>query len=447
MTKKGYKQTELGEIPEEWDVTRLENVSEKMKAGGTPSTKLIEYWNGNIPLVKVEDVVNASIYLNVTNLSITKEGLDNSSAWLVPKSSIIVTMYGTPGEVCINKIPVAVTQNVMGIIINDSIDLTFMYYVLKWAKTNTMQLIEDRTIFTHFSLTKVKKLIFPLPPLQEQKKIAHVLSTIQDSKEKTKQVIESLKTLKKSMMKHLFTYGPVSLEKAKKVILKQTELGEIPEGWEVKSIQELIDDKNIDSPLDGNHGALHPKKSDFVSKGIPFIMASDIHNGKVDILNCNYLTKDRADSLKKGFAKIGDVLISHKGTIGEVALVQPNGHPYIMLTPQVTYYRIINTKLLNNVYLYYYFQFEGFKNKFVEIASTGSTRAYIGITTQRSLSIFIPDIETQRHISSYLSNLDHKLISEQNKLSALDNLFKSKLNNLMTAKVRVNELNFEGLNV
>jgi type I restriction enzyme S subunit len=73
----------------------------------------------------------------------------------------------------------------------------------------------------------------PLPPLEEQKAIAGILSTVQSAIEKTEKVINALKNLKKSMMKHLFTYGPVAEEEAEKVELKETEIGPIPKHWEV----------------------------------------------------------------------------------------------------------------------------------------------------------------------------------------------------------------------
>ena len=96
----------------------------------------------------------------------------------------------------------------------------------------------------------------------------------------------------------------------------------------------------LEKPLDGNHGNIHPKSSDFVSYGIPFVMANNIKNGHVDLSNCSFLRKEQADSLQKGFSLSGDVLLTHKATIGNTAVVGDIPCEYIMLTPQVTYYRI-----------------------------------------------------------------------------------------------------------
>lgn len=197
---------------------------------------------------------------------------------------------------------------------------------------------------------------------------------------------------------------------------KKTELGKVPTHWKIKSVDELVNEEVIEKPLDGNHGNIHPKSKDFVNSGIPFVMASDINNGKVDLINCKFITKNQADSLQKGFSKEGDVLLTHKASIGRTAIVGKINTPYIMLTPQVTYYRPIGNKL-NKYYLKYYFdspQFQGILNNH---ASSGSTRAYIGITAQRQLPILLPSIPEQKAIAEVLSSLDDKvdLLHRQNR--------------------------------
>ena len=84
----------------------------------------------------------------------------------------------------------------------------------------------------------------------------------------------------------------------------------------VCTVQELISNGVLEKPLDGNHGGIHPKGSDFIDSGIPFIMASDLINGEVDTKGCKFISFEQASTLRKGFAKAGDVLLSHKATIG-----------------------------------------------------------------------------------------------------------------------------------
>jgi len=181
------------------------------------------------------------------------------------------------------------------------------------------------------------------------------------------------------------------------------------EDWITCTVNELIEKGIIEKPLDGNHGEIHPKGDDFVSSGIPFIMASDIMNGRINLDNCSFITKLQADKLRKGFAKEGDVLLTHKASIGRTAIVPKCNYEYIMLTPQVTYYRIKDKKQLNNNYLKYFFNSQTFQKEIGMRAGSGSTRAYIGITDQRMLTVQYPPLEEQKAIASILSALDDKI--------------------------------------
>ena len=176
--------------------------------------------------------------------------------------------------------------------------------------------------------------------------------------------------------------------------------------WKIYTVQELIDLSMIEEPKDGNHGNIHPKTSDYVPFGVPFIMANDLVNGKVDYINCAFISEEQANTLKKGFAHPGDVLITHKATIGRTAIVDKT-FDTIVLTPQVTYYRVI--KGISNLYLKYYFDSSVFQQTFANWAGAGSTRAYLGITAQKKLPIVLPPIETQNKIASILSSLDDKI--------------------------------------
>ncbi|MEA1961779.1 MAG: restriction endonuclease subunit S [Bacillota bacterium] len=176
--------------------------------------------------------------------------------------------------------------------------------------------------------------------------------------------------------------------------------------WKRYTVQELVDLKMLDKPLDGNHGGIHPKTSDYVICGVPFIMANDLKNGKVDYGCCNFITEKQAKTLKKGFAKHGDVLLTHKATMGRTAIVD-NSHPYIVLTPQVTYYRVLMG--IYNKYLKYYFDSKDFQDILLNWSGSGSTRAYLGITGQRKLPIILPPLPEQKAIADTISCLDDKI--------------------------------------
>ncbi|WP_261902945.1 restriction endonuclease subunit S [Vibrio fortis] len=184
---------------------------------------------------------------------------------------------------------------------------------------------------------------------------------------------------------------------------------ELPVGWEVLTVDELVKNKVIAKPLDGNHGGIHPKASDYVESGVPFVMASDLSGGRVDLTTCKFITDEQASSLRKGFSRVGDVLLSHKATIGRTAIVQDNDHDYIMLTPQVTYYRVLDESKLSNIYLKSYFDSRYFQSILGLWAGSGSTRAYLGITGQLKLPVIVPPIDIQKEISGQVNALTKKV--------------------------------------
>lgn len=185
---------------------------------------------------------------------------------------------------------------------------------------------------------------------------------------------------------------------------KKTTIGVVPDHWVVKTFNDLLDEKIIKGIQDGNHGEIHPKSADYVSTGIPFVMANNLKKGTVDLDSCNFISKELGDRLRIGFSYPGDVLLSHKGTVGRVAIV-PEVEEYVMLTPQVTYYRVSDTKKLSNYFLKYFFESNGFQSILSKLSSQ-STRNYIGITSQKKLPTVLPPIGEQKKIVSILSSVD-----------------------------------------
>ena len=279
------------------------------------------------------------------------------------------------------------------------------------VKNNTQGSVRNSLSFK--ALTDFEYL---LPPIKEQEKIVNILYNI----DRILLVIDS-------------NINSVILEKNN--IIDET-LND--NNCIEKTFNQLIDKKIIEDIMDGNHGELHPKSSDYVDRGIPFIMANNIHDGILDVLNCVYLKKEQTDKLRKGFAKKGDILLTHKGTIGNVGFVPYNiEYDYIMLTPQVTYYRVSsNNKVLHKSFVYYYLQSSEFQRK-IKLLSMQSTRAYIGITEQKKLKIKIPKYEKQTQICKILNRIDHKIMLMHEKKQNYQKIEKGLIQQLLTGKVRV----------
>jgi type I restriction enzyme S subunit len=199
-------------------------------------------------------------------------------------------------------------------------------------------------------------------------------------------------------------------------------IGIFDDSFELHTVSELVKAGILERPIDGNHGEIHPKGEDFVAGGVPFLMASDIDNGMVDYQSCKFITAKQADGLRKGFAKNGDVLLTHKATIGRTAIVDYHGHPYVMLTPQVTYYRVRDKKRLSNRYLRQYFESGFFQGVLKQWAGGGATRAYLGITEQGKLPVVLPPFGKQQRLAAVLSAYDDLIENNRRRIALLERM-------------------------
>ena len=205
--------------------------------------------------------------------------------------------------------------------------------------------------------------------------------------------------------------------------------------WIKVDIQTLVDEKILDKPMDGNHGEIHPVSADYVENGIPFVMATDVIDGKVHLEKSKKIRKSQADSLRKGFSLEGDILLTHKATIGNVAKVPELETPYVMLTPQVTYYRVLNKEKLDPDFIKSTFEAPIFQNELLALC-TGATRLYIGISEQRKLPFSYPSKEEQTKIASFLSAVDEKIAQLTQKHELLSQYKQGMMQKLFSQQIR-----------
>ncbi|MCB4776838.1 MAG: restriction endonuclease subunit S [Sulfurovum sp.] len=209
--KKGLMQRLLsGEVrfsgfDEEWEEVRLGDIALKMQSGGTPKATNKDFYTGNIPFVKVNDMTKSGKFLLKTKVHITEEALDSSSAWIVPENTIIYSMYASVGFVTINKVKVATSQAMINIIPNlEKVDLEYLYYCLVEFKKHIHKFIETGTQ-GNLNAKIVKNLPIKLPCKQEQQKIAQVLTTADKEIELLKSELTALKEQKCGLMQRLLT--------------------------------------------------------------------------------------------------------------------------------------------------------------------------------------------------------------------------------------------------
>lgn len=159
---------------------------------------------------------------------------------------------------------------------------------------------------------------------------------------------------------------------------------------------------------DGNHGEKRPRPEEFDESGISFIRAADMDNGRVLFGKASKINAVARRRITKGIGAPGDVLLSHKGTVGKVALVPDDAPPFVC-SPQTTFWRVLDAKVLDRQYLHAFLRSPAFHQQLSARAGETDMAPYVSLTSQRALVVSFPRIEQQRAIANILGTLDHKI--------------------------------------
>ena len=191
------------DFSDEWKIVKLESLIKKGKAGGTPSSTNSDYYNGDIPFLSIRDMTDRGKYIVKTEKTITEEGLNNSSAWIIPKNSLLYSIYASIGLVAINRSDISTSQAIYGIILKDGVSLEYMYYYLTYFKKNIHKYIETGTQ-GNLNAKLLKSFEILLPSLGEQEMIVNVLSIVDEKIENSKKEIEKINEFKKGLLQQMF---------------------------------------------------------------------------------------------------------------------------------------------------------------------------------------------------------------------------------------------------
>jgi type I restriction enzyme S subunit len=265
------KETVIGTIPMDWDAVPFGELAIDFFSGGTPSTKEPEFWDGDIPWT-TSAYIGDRLYLGQGAKFITSSGLEKSSSKLVPAGNLLIGTRVGVGKVAINLTDIAISQDLTGAIVDRTkVCPEFLAYAIRSA--GVQEVIQSRTRGTTIKgipRKDLEQVSIPLPPLDEQHRIAHVLNAIQRAIEVQDQVIAAARNLKRSLMRHLFIYG-LGAEPAPS---KRIQIGAIPVHWEVGTLEDVKAPGKgaiVSGPFGSNIG-----KRFFVESGIPVIRGNNL---------------------------------------------------------------------------------------------------------------------------------------------------------------------------
>jgi type I restriction enzyme S subunit len=159
---------------------------------------------------------------------------------------------------------------------------------------------------------------------------------------------------------------------------------------------------------DGNHGEYRPLSHEFSDTGTPFIRPDDLVGGVVRFEGCDRINEVATKRVRKGKGKAGDILFTHRATVGRIARVSPSA-PDFVANPGVTVWRVKDSSRICCDYLYYYMQCPAFMDQVWAMAGGTDTFPYISLTQQRTLQLQLPPLAEQRAVGATFAALDDRI--------------------------------------
>ena len=373
-------------IPKGWKWLKVEDFAEVV-SGGTPSTDKPEFWNGDIAWITPKDLSDFKFrYIRRGERNISRKGLESSNAKLLPKGTVLLSSRAPVGYLAIAKNELSTNQGFQSLVPKENVITEFLYYLLK-DNIEYLKSQASGTTFGELSKSTLKKLLFPLPPLPEQKAIAEVLSSLDDKIELLHRQNKTLEEMAMTLFRQWF--------------IEPTKDG-LPEGWEEVSLGEIIE---ISSGKSIEKGKLK-------EKGLYPVLGANGEIGRTD------------DWLYEGEL----IYTGRVGTLGNVFIVFRNEK--VWLTD--------NTLVIKpNKNEYFYFVYFTLKNAKLDEYNSGSTQPLIRQSDIKKIEIFLPKINFLKDFEVISRNLFTKIQFDTSQIQTLDKLRDTLLPKLIDGEVRV----------
>jgi type I restriction enzyme S subunit len=420
-------------MKDNWMTKRVEEFGDLI-TGSTPSTKISNYWDGEIPFYSPADFKGKSFCFD-TERTITKIGLKTGRK--LPINSILFTCIGSIGKMAINgKVGIS-NQQINAVVVKEEFDFKYIYYLLyhfknrfkNFAPMTTIQIINK----TEFGLFE-----FTLPPFPQQKKIANILSTCDEVIEKTEAAIAKYQALKQGMMHDLFTRGiDVNTGKLRPSyqdapeLYEESKLGMIPKEWDVINFEEATE-IITDFTANGSFESLRINVKYYyeVNYGRLIRLTDLRQNLQTDGV---YVDKAGFDYLAKSALRENDIMLANVGEYTGFACLMPKVNYPATMAPNMFLVRT-NQELFDAKFMYYFMTFPSFTNQVDNVSASSATKL-LNKTNFRAMELPKPSIDEQKLFGTSLEAINEKIQTEQSALAKYQQLKAGLMQDLLTGKV------------
>lgn len=417
-----YKETPIGKIPVDWEFVNLGKI---IYLQGGFAFKSNDYEEKGLPLVRISNVTPNGVMLNEC-VYLPDYFTEQFSSFLLEPGDVLVAMSGaTTGKIGVvseKDLPALFNQRVGRFVIKDSNRIAKSYLAqVALTKRFKQDLLIDAAggAQPNVSGKNIEKIMIPLPSPQEQKKIANILTTVDDTIEKTTQIIEKTKELKKGLMQRLLTRG-IGHKKFKK-----TEIGEIPVEWEIKMLRDLCIGK---AEYGANTSAID--KNDFLPR---YIRITDItEDGKLRDSTWQSIERRSAEFY---ILKEGDFLFARSGaTVGKTYLYKKEDGDCAFAGYLIRFKP--NQTVFSPDFLFHYTRSSNYYN-WVKAMLRAGAQPNINAKEYSNMKVPLPPIEEQKRIVAILNSIDDEIEKESNHKEQFELLKKGLMQVLLAGKLRV----------
>ena len=407
--KPGYKQTEVGVIPEEWDDALLDNFA-KRGSGHTPDKKHPEYWNGRIKWISLADSPALDrVFIDDTFAKVTPEGIANSSAVLYSAGTVVLSRDAGVGKSAIMRTEMAVSQHFMAWHCGSELDNHFLYYWLQSAKPEFERIANGSTIKT-IGLPYFQALKFPHPPLPEQRAIATALSDVDGLLGGLDRLIAKNRDLKQAAMQQLLT--------------GQTRLPGFHAEWEDTTLGELATFLSGGTPSRSN--------DDYWTGDIPWISASSLRCFEIWRSDSN-VTRDAVAAGSK-MAPVGSSLLLVRGSALHNEILCG------LVTKPVCFNQDVKALVPRSHVMPSFLTLfiRGTTENFLSlVSSAGNTAGVLDTKLLKAFAINLPPLPEQTAIASVLTDMDAELAALTQRREKTRALKQAMMQELLTGRIRL----------
>lgn len=440
----GYKQTEVGLIPEDWDLVSLQNMAIQNGLVRGPFGGSIKKEHFTKTGYKVYEQRNA-IYgtIDIGNYYIDQKKFDELKRFSVSHNDFIISCSGTIGRIyqIPDKYPKGViNQALLKITLNNSIDSKYFYHYFKWDafQARIIDGTQGGAMKNLVGMAEFKQSLMPLPTAkEEQTAIANALSDVDALICELEKLITKKQAIKIATMQQLLT-GRTRLpqfalrEDGSKKGTKQSDLGEIPEDWEVKTVFELVGcQKNLFDDGDWIE-AEH-----ITNNGIRLIQTGNIGVGRyVEKDLKKYIYEESFEKLKCKELHEGDLLICRLAEPAGRACILPYiGEDKVITSVDVTIFRPSDKVVNRNFYNQYFSSSGWFKAVLEQVGGTTHKRISRGALGR--IGVCYPSVDEQTAIATILSDMDEEIQSLEHRLSKTRQIKQGMMQELLTGRTRL----------